>query len=56
MLMDDPRSTEHIRRAREIDTKKTKQLLSNFYTLFIKNQRLISDAQKKKIWEKIKSL
>jgi tetratricopeptide (TPR) repeat protein len=56
MLQDDGRSVEHIRKAREVDAKKTRQLLSNFYSLFIENDRRISDEQKKKISEKIKSL
>jgi len=56
MFMDDPRAAEHIREAREIDAKKTKQLLSNFYTLFIEEDRRISDEQKKKIAGKIKDL
>ena len=56
MFMDNPNAAKHIRKAREIDAKKTKQLLSNFYTLFIEEDRRISDERKRKIAEKIKRL
>lgn len=56
MLKDDPKAVEHIRMAREADPKKTRQLLSNFYSLFIEKDRRISDEQKKSISEKIKAL
>ncbi|MBU0532213.1 tetratricopeptide repeat protein [Candidatus Micrarchaeota archaeon] len=56
MLLDDDRAIEYIRKAREIDAKKTKQLLSNFYTLFLERDPYMTDSQKKRIVEKIKSI
>jgi tetratricopeptide (TPR) repeat protein len=56
MLMDDPRSDEHLRNARKLDTRRTGQLLSNFYSLFIANDSRVDDAQKKRIEQKLKSL
>lgn len=56
MLLDDPRSDEHIKKAHEIDAKKTKQLLSNFYALFLQNDPRLSDAQKRKIQDRIKKI
>ena len=56
MLTDDPKSAEHIKKAHEIDSKKTKQLISNFYTLFLEKDPRISDVQKQRIVEQIKSI
>lgn len=56
MMLDDAHAADHIRKARQINAKKTKQLLSNFYTLFIERDPRVSNAQKKKIAERIKSL
>jgi thioredoxin-like negative regulator of GroEL len=56
MLLDDPRSADYIKRAREINSKKTRQLLLNFYTLFLKDDPYISDALKKKIMKRIKTV
>lgn len=56
MLLDDPNSAEHLRKAHELDPKKTKQLVSNFYTLFIENDPRISDARKKAIEKKIRTV
>lgn len=56
LFLDDPRSDFYIRKARKIDTKKTKQLLLNFYSLFLKNDPHMSAAQKAKIEEKIRKI
>jgi len=56
MMLDDERAADYIRKARQADAKKTKQLLSNFYTLFIERDPRVSDAQKKRIAERIKTL
>ncbi|MFH0884175.1 MAG: tetratricopeptide repeat protein [Candidatus Micrarchaeota archaeon] len=56
LFLDDPRSDVHIRKARDLDGKKTKQLLLNFYSLFLKEDPRISDAQKRKIEERMKGL
>jgi tetratricopeptide (TPR) repeat protein len=56
LFLDDPRSDAHIRKARELDGKKTRQLLLNFYSLFLKEDPRISDAQRKKIEERMKGM
>lgn len=56
MLQDDGKATKYMKKAYELDAKKTKQLLSNFYTLFLEKDTYITEAQKKKILERIKSL
>ncbi len=56
MLLDDPRSTDYIKKAHEISGRRTKHLLLNFYKLFLKDDPRISDAQKSKIERRIKSL
>jgi tetratricopeptide (TPR) repeat protein len=56
MLMDDPRSDRHLKRARQLDPRRTNQLLSNFYSFFIEKDPRIGDAQKKSLAQKIKSL
>lgn len=56
MLLDDPRSTDYLKRAYEISGKRTRQLLLNFYALFLKDDPRISDAQKSKILRKIRAL
>ncbi|MEW6723084.1 MAG: tetratricopeptide repeat protein [Candidatus Micrarchaeota archaeon] len=56
LFMDDPRSDDHMRKAKKSDSKKTSQLLLNFYTLFLKDDPRITDAVKRKIEERIKRL
>jgi tetratricopeptide (TPR) repeat protein len=56
MFRDDPRSGEHLKRALAINPKKTKQLLLNFYALFIKDDPRISKAQKARIEQGIREL
>jgi tetratricopeptide (TPR) repeat protein len=56
MLMDDPRSDTHLKNARKLDSRRTGQLLSNFYSFFIANDPRVGDAQKKRIEQKLKSL
>ncbi len=56
MFMDDPRSDAHIRRARELDNRKTRQLLLNFYTLFMKDDPRVSAALRNKIEERIRGM
>ncbi|MDD5171439.1 MAG: tetratricopeptide repeat protein [Candidatus ainarchaeum sp.] len=56
LFLDDPRSDAHIKRAHEINSKKTKQLLLNFYTLFLKDDPRTSVAQRNAIEAQIKSL
>ena len=53
MLLDDPRADTYIKKAYAVDAKRTKQLLLNFYTLFLKNDRKMSQVQKAKIEGKI---
>jgi len=56
LFLDDPKCDEHILKAQKIDPKKTKQLISNFYTLFFENDPRISDALKRKITERIRAM
>ncbi|MEW6748196.1 MAG: tetratricopeptide repeat protein [Candidatus Micrarchaeota archaeon] len=56
LFLDDPRCDEHLQRALAIDAKRTKQLLLNFYTLFIKDEPRVSLAMKKSIMERIGKL
>ncbi len=56
LFMDNPQAEEHMRTARNLDEKKTKQLLRNFYTLFIKDDPAATEAQKKKMDETIRTL
>ena len=53
LFLDDPRSEKYIQRAYDADNKKTKQLLLNFYTLFLKNDMGMSATQKDKIESRI---
>jgi len=56
MLLDDSRSAGYMKRAREINSRKTRQLLLNFYTLFLKDDPAISNAQKDRIMKRIKAV
>jgi tetratricopeptide (TPR) repeat protein len=56
MLMDDPRSDLHLKRARQLDPRRTGALLSNFYAFFIEKDPRVGEAQKKSLLQKIKSL
>jgi tetratricopeptide (TPR) repeat protein len=56
MFKDSPLAREYLGRAKSINSKKTKQLLKNFYTLFLKNDPTMTEAQKKRIEEKIEKL
>lgn len=49
LFLDDPSSEGYLRKAKEIDGKRTMQLLRNFYGLFMKDDPRVSDAQKKRI-------
>ncbi len=56
LFLDDPRSDAHIRKARMLDGRKTRQLLLNFYSLFLKDDARISPEQRKKIEERLQRL
>jgi tetratricopeptide (TPR) repeat protein len=56
LFLDDPRADAHMKKALGIDAKKTKQLLLNFYTLFIKDEPKVNGAVKRKIEERMKAL
>jgi len=53
MMMDDPRSADHLREAIALDPKRTKSLLSNFYSVMFGKDKRISEAQKKMMMDKI---
>jgi thioredoxin-like negative regulator of GroEL len=56
LLQDDPRSGSHLKLAYEADRKKTKQLLVNFYTLFLQNDPHVTRSQKARIEQRVKEL
>ncbi|MFN7991687.1 MAG: tetratricopeptide repeat protein [Candidatus Micrarchaeia archaeon] len=56
LFLDDPRSDDHLKRANGLNSKKTRALLMNFFTLFIKDDPRISAAQKSKIEERMKAI
>lgn len=56
MFLHDPRSGEHMREAYRIDQKKTKQLLLNFYSLFLQNDPRLSAAQKERLEQRMKDI
>jgi tetratricopeptide (TPR) repeat protein len=56
LFLDDARADECMRTAYRQNGKKTAQLLANFYALFIKGDPRVSEAQKKVIEERMRSL
>lgn len=56
MFANDSQSETYLKRAKEINCRKTKQLLRNFYDIFIKDDPSVSDAQKRKMEERISSI
>ncbi len=56
LFLDDPRSDDYIRKAYAANRKKTKQLLLNFYTLFLKGDPRINEAQRNAIESQIGGL
>lgn len=56
LFLDDPRSDTHIKKAHALNSKKTKQLLLNFYTLFLKDDPRTSESQRNAIEAQIKGL
>jgi len=56
MLQDDPRSGVHLKQAHDIDKRKTKQLLMNFYTLFLKNDPRLNDVQRADMERRLKGI
>jgi tetratricopeptide (TPR) repeat protein len=56
LFLDDPRADLHIKKAHMQDGRKTRQLLLNFYTLFLKDDPRINEVQRKRIEEKLKAI
>lgn len=56
LFLDDPRSDGYIRRAHAIDARKTRQLLLNFYTFFLKGDPRVGEGQKRLIEERIRAM
>jgi len=56
LFQDDPRSEDYIRKAYGLNGKRTKQLLMNFYTLFLKNDPKILETQKKRVEQRIRQI
>jgi len=56
LFLDDPRAEDYMRTAKKVNSKKTKQLLKNFFTMCLKNDPSISSAQKRKMEEHISAI
>ena len=56
MLLDHPNSDSHLKKARELDPKRVKQLLFNFYSFFLETDPNLNEDQKKEIVQKIKRI
>ncbi|MBU0591986.1 hypothetical protein KKF81_05800 [Candidatus Micrarchaeota archaeon] len=56
MLMDDHQSAKYMKKAKQLNERKTKRLAFNFYTLFLKNDPTITSAQKSEILERIENI
>ncbi len=56
LFQDDPRSTKHLKIAYEKDSKRTKQLLMNFYSLFLQNDPRITPAMHARLEARLKEL
>lgn len=56
MLMDDARATAHMKRAQELDARRTGQLLANFYSFFIEKDPGATEAQKKDVSRRIRAM
>lgn len=56
LFMDDPRSEKYIRKAYSLNGKRTKQLLLNFYSLFLKNDPKVREAQKMRVEHRIRQI
>ena len=56
LFLDDPRADECLKKAYQQNSRKTAQLLMNFYTLFIKADPRVGDAQKKLIEDRMRGL
>ena len=54
LFLDNPEGEKYLKKARELDGKKTRQLLKNFYSTFIKEDPKTPEALKKKIVELIR--
>jgi len=56
MMMDDPRAADHLKSAIAADPKRTRQLLMNFYTMMFDKDRTVSESDKKRMQDKIRSI
>jgi hypothetical protein len=56
LFQDDPRSGKHLKIAFEKDSKKTKQLLMNFYSLFLQNDPRITPALHARLEQRLKDM
>ncbi len=56
LFLDDPRAEEYMKTAKEVNSKKTKQLLKNFFTMCLRDDPGISAAQKRKMEERISAI
>lgn len=56
LFMDDARSDALVKKAYSLDARKTRQLLLNFYALFLKADPRVGEVQKKRIEERIRAM
>jgi len=56
LFLDNPEAEEYLKKARKINSSKTKQLVKNFYAMFLKDDPRINDAQKRKIEKHISEI
>ncbi len=56
LFLDEPMSSEYLKKAKAANPKKTRQLLTNFYTMFVESDPRISASQKKAIEMRIKGI
>jgi tetratricopeptide (TPR) repeat protein len=55
LFLDSPDAAKYMHRAHQLDEKRTKELLRDFFLRFFKNDQGISDKEKKNLWAKISS-
>ncbi|MDD2655472.1 MAG: tetratricopeptide repeat protein [Candidatus ainarchaeum sp.] len=55
LFLDSPDAARYMHRAHQLDKKRTKELLRDFFLRFFKDDKGISDKEKKRLWAKISS-
>lgn len=55
LFLDSSDAARYMHRAHEVNSKRTKELLRDFFLRFFKEDKGISDKEKKRLWAKISS-